>query len=193
MYSGTSTLKLTTFSAAKIARKVANLKNAQYKEFDLMAMLLDYERTSLSVGIDPFLVVAQNFHETDYMRSWWSGPSRNNFAGIGVTGEISKEPKLGFVYHALAKVYKKGHVFLNHPDAVKAHIGHLLSYMYRDDEMNALQLSISAFSPRKRFINPAIRGTVLRLQDLNGKWAVPGKTYGQSIAKLANTLAEWSQ
>lgn len=193
MYSGISTLKLTTFSPIKIARKAAALKNAQYKEFDLMILLTDYERVSLSAGLDPFLVVAQNFHETDYMRSWWSKHPRNNFAGLGVTGEISKDPKEGFVYHGIDKVYKKGHTFLNHPDAVRAHIGHLLAYMYRDDEMNAIQLSISAFSPRKRFISPSIRGTVLRMQDLNGKWAVPGKTYGQSIATLANMLVEWSR
>ena len=65
----------------------------EYKDEDLITILLAYWRMSLSVGIDPVLAIAQMIHETGGLTSWWSQRPRRNPAGLGVTGRNqSKEP-----------------------------------------------------------------------------------------------------
>ena len=126
--------------------------------------LVDYywEEASLE-GIRPDVAFAQAIHETGYFR--YGGdvvPFQNNYAGIGTTGN---------------KV--KGYWFATAQEGVTAQIQHLLAYA-------------STRPPQKDIVDPRYKlvkttknfGKAVTWTDLNGKWAVPGTTYGQMILAI---------
>lgn len=126
--------------------------------------LVDYywEEASLE-GIRPDVAFAQAIHETGYFR--FGGdvvPFQNNFAGIGTTGN---------------KI--RGYWFASAQEGVTAQIQHLLAYA-------------ATRPPRKEIVDPRYRlvattpnfGKAVMWTDLNGKWAVPGTTYGQMILTI---------
>ena len=91
-------------------------------------------------------------------------PAQNNYCGLGTTG--------GGV---------QGVFFATPKDGIRAHIQHLLAYA-------------TTRSPRKKLVDPRyvlikddhpeIFGKVNTWVGLNGKWAVPGKNYGQEILNM---------
>jgi hypothetical protein len=91
-------------------------------------------------------------------------PQQNNYCGLGTTG--------GGV---------QGAFFVTPKDGIRAHIQHLLAYA-------------TTRSPRKKLVDPRyvlikdkhpeIFGKVNTWIGLNGKWAVPGKNYGQEILSM---------
>jgi hypothetical protein len=90
-------------------------------------------------------------------------PEQNNFAGIGATG--------GGAHGA------------SFPDAqtgVRAHIQHLKAYA--DPKVTKAKLAHPCVDPRFDAVSP--KGKAKKWVDLNGKWAVPGKGYGEEILKL---------
>ncbi|GEM_PF-3351282 len=89
-------------------------------------------------------------------------PVQNNFAGIGTTG--------GGVTGASFKDYQTG---------IKAQVQHLKAYSDKEN------LSSPCVDPRFSLIT---RGIAPNWEDLNGKWAVPGTTYGQGILKIFDAL-----
>lgn len=114
-------------------------------------------------GIRPDLAFAQALHETGNFR--YGGdvvPMQNNYSGLGTTG--------GGV---------KGAWFPSARIGVRAQIQHLLAYA-------------STRPPQAELVDPrydllkttANFGRAVTWTDLNGKWAVPGKTYGQMILKI---------
>jgi len=131
--------------------------------------------------------------ETDWTRSWWSQRPRRNPAGIGVTGATStKEPadKNAWQLDEDKHIWKQGYAFPDWKISAKAHIGHLLTYAYIQDALTTDQLELVASDPRSKAVSSKIRGTVKKLKDLDGKWAVPGIGYGNSIATIANALKQ---
>ena len=126
-----------------------------------------YLSQSKKYNIRGDIAYAQALHETNFFR--FTGdvkPEQNNFAGIGATGGGAR-----------------GASFPNESTGVLAHIQHLYAY--------ASKSPIPAFDqkvdPRFDLVN---RGSATTWQALNGKWAVPGTTYGQLILGLYKNMLE---
>jgi len=134
----------------------------------LAFIYLKYDR---KFAIRADISFAQMCHETGYLT--FTGtvkPDWNNFAGIGITGPTAVQK------------------FKTETLGVLAHVVHLCWYYYPNHVNSLCNLK---YDPRHF-------GTVYRphpkytgdttLEFLNGKWAVPGKTYAQSIAKIARII-----
>lgn len=127
-----------------------------------------YEEAFLE-GVRPDVAFAQALHETGNFR--YGGdvvPLQNNYCGLGTTG--------GGV---------KGAWFPNAQIGIRAQIQHLLAYSSK----RAPKLPL--VDPRYELVKNSDKfGQSVTWTDLNGKWAVPGKTYGQKIltihAKILN-------
>lgn len=112
-------------------------------------------------GIRGDVAFAQALYETDYFR--FTGlvqPEQNNYAGIGATGPGNP-----------------GSSFKTPEEGVLAHLQHLFAYASTDPLPNQYPL----VDPRFDLVT---RGSAPTWTALNGKWAVPGTTYGQSILEL---------
>jgi hypothetical protein len=157
---------------------------------DWRSILKSYDDVAKQADINPYILVAQMAKETDWGRSWWSQRPRRNPAGIGVTGETSKEAydEATWAFDSNKDEWKKGYSFKSWQIAAQAHAGHMLAYLYKDNELTDAQKVLVASDPRAKFIPEKNRGSVDILNDLDGKWASPGVGYGNSIATLANAL-----
>jgi len=94
-------------------------------------------------------------------------PEQNNYCGLGATGGV---PGLSF------------------PDmrtGARAHIQHLVAYA--DANATEAGLTHPLVDPRFRFVTP--KGKAPRWVDLNGKWAVPGVGYGESILSIYSSIS----
>lgn len=150
----------------------------------------DYYAHEHEWGIRADVLVCQMYHETGYMTSWWSLPPRRNPAGLGVTGETSAtDPKSdAWVYDADKKIWAKGYAYPDWNTSVQHHFAHMAAYAIDADNATAKQID-----PRY----PAVRSMITSkkwavakvMTDLNGKWAVPGTTYGQTIEDVYNVIA----
>ncbi|CAN7401862.1 N-acetylmuramoyl-L-alanine amidase [Rossellomorea sp. LjRoot5] len=112
-------------------------------------------------GIRGDIAYAQAIHETNYFR--FTGqvkPSQNNYAGIGTTGPGND-----------------GASFATPEQGVLAHIQHLYAYA----SIEPLPDGAPLVDPRFSLVT---RGSAKNWTDLNGKWAVPGTAYGQSILSI---------
>lgn len=113
------------------------------------------------LGVRGDLAFAQAIHETNYFR--FTGTVRseqNNFCGLGA---INRETP--------------GHAFATPEEGVLAHLQHL--YAYATDQ--PLPPEVALVDPRFGLVS---RGSAPRLAGLNGRWAVPGTTYGQEIDRI---------
>jgi hypothetical protein len=111
-------------------------------------------------GIRPDLAFAQALHETGNFR--YGGdviPLQNNYCVLGTTGNGVK-----------------GAWFESAEIGVRAQIQHLLAYTTKRPPV------MSIVDPRYNLVKSTDKfGKSFTWTDLNGKWAVPGKTYGQMI------------
>lgn len=118
-------------------------------------------------GIRPDLAFAQALHETGNFR--YGGdviPWQNNYCGLGTTGNGVK-----------------GAWFPSAEIGVRAQIQHLLAYTTtRPPVMEIVDPRYTLLKSTDKF------GQSLTWTDLNGKWAVPGKTYGQMILKIHENI-----
>jgi hypothetical protein len=147
----------------------AEQMNAFVRTINPNAPLLgDYYKTfGEYYGIRGDVAFAQAMQETGYFR--FTGDvrsSQNNFAGIGATG--------GAV---------RGASFNTPEEGVLAHLQHLYAYA----TTTALPNRYPLVDPRFHLVN---RGSATTWTALNGKWAVPGTTYGQSILNIYRRMAE---
>ncbi|MCP3026537.1 N-acetylmuramoyl-L-alanine amidase [Halobacillus sp. A5] len=120
-----------------------------------------YVRYGKAYGIRADVAFAQAIHETDYFR--FTGvvdADQNNYAGIGATGPDNK-----------------GSRFATPRDGVHAHIQHLYAYSSTED----IPEQFEKIDPRFDLVT---RGIAPTWTQLNGRWAVPGTTYGQSIINI---------
>ena len=118
-------------------------------------------------GIRPDVAFAQALKETGFFR--YGGdviPKQNNFCGLGTTG--------GGV---------KGAFFATAQLGVRAHIQHLLAYS------STREPSEPVIDPRYQLVRDSYGTRTLGTwEDLNGRWAVPGYTYGQSILSMFRAM-----
>ncbi len=125
----------------------------------------EYIRIGEIYGIKGDVAFCQMAHETGWLK--FGGQvkeEQNNFAGIGATNGGAS-----------------GASFSTIEEGVKAHIQHLYAYCCKD----ALPSGEKLVDPRFHLVT---RGIAPNWVDLNGRWAVPGKTYGQSILKNYNSI-----
>lgn len=112
-------------------------------------------------GIRGDVAFAQAIHETDYFRfTGVVNESQNNYAGLGATGGS-----------------EQGASFDTPEEGVHAHIQHLYAYATQAD----IPSNESIVDPRFDLVQ---RGSAITWAQLNGKWAVPGNTYGQQILSI---------
>jgi hypothetical protein len=147
-----------------------------------------YWDIATAVGVDPLVAIAQCILETDNLNSWWAQRPRRNPAGVGVTGETGQSIRPGWQWDSEQSIYRAGLAFETWEIAARAHIGRLLAYALRDDEATSVQQQLIDEALAHRDLPVQYRGCAKTLKDLNGKWAVPGLTYGQSIADLAERI-----
>lgn len=118
-------------------------------------------------GIRPDVAFAQALKETGFFR--YGGtvtPDQNNYCGLGTTSTVVKG-----AYFATSQI------------GVRAHIQHLLAYA-------------TTRRPAEPVVDPRyelVRGvygtkTLTKWEDLNGRWAVPGSSYGQSILSMYRAM-----
>lgn len=118
-------------------------------------------------GIRPDVAFAQALHETGNFRYGGDVISmQNNYCGLGTTGKGVK-----------------GAWFPSAQVGVRAQIQHLLAYTTMREPSTAV------VDPRYELLKSTNKfGQSYTWTDLNGKWAVPGKTYGQMILKIHENI-----
>ncbi len=163
-----------------------------YTSFDIGVIVGAYRSIGEMVGIDWFLALAQMAHETGHLTSFWSLRPQRNPAGIGVTGEWRADPPpdpTGWAYNTQRQRWERGISFPTWAEhAVPAHLGRLLAYALTDAQANDAQRELIAKALAVRPLSPSLRGVAPTILGLNGRWAVPGATYGQSIVVLARRM-----
>lgn len=121
-------------------------------------------------GIRGDVAFAQAILETDYFR--FTGTVRseqNNFAGIGTTSQTVR-----------------GNSFSTPEEGVLAQIQHLYAYAATEKIPDGCPL----VDPRFHLVQ---RGSARTWVDLNGKWAVPGTSYGQMILSIYRRMLNFSK
>jgi len=167
---------------------------AGYTPDDIAAIVADYAAIGDTAGNDWFLALAQLAHETGSLTSWWSQPPRSNPAGIGVTGRVQtgtpdSPPGPGWTWDGAQ--WREGLSFATWAgDAIPAHLGRLLAYALTDEHANDTQRELIGRALAYRPLPDSYRGIAPTITGLNGRWAVPGTYYGQSIAALARRMRE---
>jgi hypothetical protein len=79
--------------------------------------------------------------------------------------------------------------FASPAEGVVAQYAHLLAYAATDEQLNVPQRVLVQLDPRlEPLVQRGWRGIAPRWIDLNGRWAVPGPTYGNSIIGIACTI-----
>jgi hypothetical protein len=120
-------------------------------------------------GVRPDMAFAQALKETGYFR--YGGtvtPDQNNYCGLGTTSTSVK-----------------GAYFSDSLLGVRAHIQHLLAYASTRPPM------VPVVDPRYDLVRSVYGDDTLgSWEDLNGRWAVPGYTYGQSIMDLFDHILQ---
>lgn len=142
---------------------------------DLIDLYLEIGRI---YGIRGDIAFCQAAKET----GWWKFgglvlPEQNNYCGLGATGAAATGWEDLHGADPMQVSYKAGihgAIFKNPAAGVEAHIQHLYAYSTKDP----LPAGRKIVDPRFTLVN---RGCATYWQDLNGRWAVPGNGYGQSI------------
>jgi hypothetical protein len=168
--------------------------NEDYTDFDLQVIIEGYRDIGESVGMDWFLALAQNAHETGSLTSFWSQRPQRNPAGLGVTGSGCDPNNPPAAPNVCAYNYQRARweIGIAFPgwvsDAIPAHLGRLLAYALTDAQANPAQLALIQQALSYRGLPAWLRGTAPTIIGLNGRWAVPGATYGQSIISLRDRM-----
>lgn len=178
-----------------IIKFLAGLEGQTYTEYDLQLIVGYYKRYGELTGVDWVFALSQNMHETYSFRSWWAQRPRRNPAGLRVTGErraaVPAGEESGWAFNPSTGMFHKGMSFETWEDSVKAHLAYLISYARTNDQLTQAQVDFIK-STRVAFVldRKAPRGIAAQAIGLNGVWAVPGTTYAQTIAKVANSLMD---
>lgn len=126
-----------------------------------------YYQEGTKEGIRPDVAFAQALKETGFFR--YGGtvtPDQNNYCGLGTTSS-----------------QVKGAYFASPQLGVRAHIQHLLAYA------STKRPSENVIDPRYDLVRASYgERTLGRWEDLNGRWAVPGNSYGESILSLFSSI-----
>lgn len=176
---------------AQCVRYMLARPHGEYNAHDLTnAIVPAYFSVGASVGLEPLMLLAQLIHETGGLTSWWSQRPRRNPAGIGVTGRKEAEQPATGAWAFRDGAWIEGVSFASWADdAIPAHAGRLLAYALRDDQATFfLQRAMIKQALGYRPLPAGFRGVSPTWRGLNGRWAVPGPTYADTIAVIANAM-----
>jgi len=164
--------------------------HGEYNENDIRNSIVPaYFSVCSSVGMEPVMLLAQMVHETGCLTSWWSQRPRRNPAGVGVTGRTGPNQPATGAWALREGVWAEGVSFPSwKDDSIPAHAGRLLAYALRDDQANDAQRAMIARAMSYRPLPAKFRGVAPTWRGLNGRWAVPGTTYADKIAEIANAM-----
>lgn len=179
-------------AAARVCRYILARPHGEYTEVDIAGAIVPaYFAICASVGLDAVLLIAQMIHETGNLASWWAARPRRNPAGIGVTGRTQGAQPPEGIWQPRNGWWVEGVAFASwKDDAIPAHAGRLLAYARTDAQASAAQRDLIKQALALRPLPLSFRGAAPRLQGLNGRWAVPGTTYADKIAAIANAILE---
>ena len=116
-----------------------------------------------SEGVSPEVLYGQVMKETGYLKFGnLVQPNQCNFGGLGATGPGNP-----------------GYTFGSVREGLRAQVQHLKAYGSTESLVNP------CIDARFKYVS---RGCAPRTVDLNGKWAVPGVGYGESIDAIAKEV-----
>lgn len=146
-----------------------------------------YYNISKKYNIRGDVALAQALLETGYFQYGNEvKPWQNNYCGLGAIGRVTTQEDLdkqifSQVNHnkAYLLVGYHGWCYDSVASGVEAHIQHMYSYATASPLPAGTELLDGRFAHGNR-------GKAIYLNDLNGKWAVPGNNYGENI--FANML-----
>ena len=116
-----------------------------------------------SEGVSPEVLYGQVMKETGYLKFGnLVQPNQCNFGGLGATGPGNP-----------------GYTFGSAREGLRAQVQHLKAYGSTEPLINP------CIDARFKYVS---RGCAPRTVDLNGKWAVPGVGYGESIDAIAKEV-----
>lgn len=146
-------------TSSVIASQLArSLNNPTVPEIPLL-----YADLCRRAGIRAEIAFAQALKETNHFRfTGTAKPEWHNPAGLGVTG-----------------AQDAGNRFPDWESGVRAHLGHLLWYVGQH---------VSEFCDKDQRHFGGHKNLPNDVRSLNGKWAVPGIGYGESIANIADAI-----
>jgi hypothetical protein len=172
------------------SRFILSRPHGEYNETAIAGVIVPaYFSVCASVGMDPVMPLAQMIHETGCLTSWWSQRPRRNPAGIGVTGRTSPTQLATGAWALRDGTWAEGVSFPSwKDDSIPAHVGRLLAYALRDDQATSDQRALIARAMTYRPLPANFRGVAPTWRGLNGRWAVPGTTYADKIAEIANAM-----
>lgn len=170
IYSDISILGNAVASPEQCIRYLRKQNPTPYLECSIREIVEIYYEEGAKEGIRPDVAFAQALWETGHFR--YGGdvlPFQNNYCGLGTTG--------GGV---------KGAWFPTPRIGVRAQIQHLMAYATTELPNSEI------VDPRYEMLRalPERFGKSKRWTDLNGKWAVPGTSYGQNILKIHARILE---
>ena len=177
--------------ATRAAQIILARPHGAYTDHDIANVIIPaYIAQCAAVGLDAAIVLAQLIHETGNLTSWWSQRPRRNPAGIGVTGRtMAGQPRSLDWAKRDDGVWAEGVSFESwNGAAIPAHLGRLLAYAVTDAAANDAQRQLIEYAMLIRPLPASYRGVAPTITGLNGRWAVPGKDYGQRIATVANRM-----
>lgn len=130
-----------------------------------------YQKMGERYGIAWDLAFAQSILETG---AWKFGnlvkPSQNNFSGLGATGPGNE-----------------GASFATPEEGIEAQFQHLYGYATKEP----LPPGVKLVDPRFHVLEKnGLRESAPYWESLNGKWAVPGDNYGQTIVNMRKQMLE---
>ncbi len=177
-------------SPEQCVRYIMARPHGEYNEVDVARSIVPaYFAVCASVGMEPVMLIAQMIHETANLSSWWSQRPRRNPAGIGVTGRTSAAQPVSGLWAIKNNAWVEGVSFESWKDAsIPAHAGRLLAYAMDDAQANSTQLGVIKRALGYRPLPASFRGAAPSWRGLNGRWAVPGTTYADKIAAIANAI-----
>ncbi len=128
-----------------------------------------YYEEATREGVRPDVAFAQALHETgNFSYGGTVTPDQNNYCGLGTTSATVQ-----------------GGYFPSAQIGVRAHIQHLLAYA------TTRRPSLEIVDPRYTLVRDIYGSmTLSNWIDLNGRWAVPGTTYGQRIMNIFQQILE---
>ncbi len=176
-------------------------RSNQYNAYDVGVIVQAYAEIGGAAELDWFLALAQCAHETGSLTSWWCARPRRNPAGLGVTGKIvpgdpNSLPLGAWVWDPDYRwdtqevgAWREGLSFAGwREESIPAHIGRLLAYALPTGAGTPYQQQLIDYALALRPLPAQYRGAAPTIIGLNGRWAYPGTSYGQSILDLAGRM-----
>lgn len=131
---------------------------------------------ALRLGIDPVVILAQWWLETDAGRStWWV--KNLNPAGLGITGDREQ--------NAVSQRWATGTA------AAYGHLAHMAAYLWGDDAIDHWPDTWPDLADADHRFGAPVRAGYHAdtLEDLNGTWAIdPQNDYGGKLVNRANAI-----